>query len=301
MSGIKIIFVGLPSSGKTTFLAALWDSINTKGSNKELELDNLKDCENEYLNFIRREWLKYSSVTRTNNTMLQATSMNLKDSSNGEKFTINIPDIKGETFRDQFSTREWSDEYKKIIDDVNGLVLFITPKDKNARPQLLRDAIRAERDLHKALKVANTIIEPSKVMEVTEQSYKENKFIAYSHEHTPSQVKLVDFLQMLHYQKNFDNAVKLSVVVSAWDTIPETTITPEDWVKNHLPLLHQYISCNDDLYDPKYFGVSAQGGDYDLEQDMDILYEIKPIDRVKVKVNNEIKKDISLPITWIIR
>ena len=43
MQGLSISIIGLPGSGKTTFLAALWELVNERKVDKALKLHSIGD------------------------------------------------------------------------------------------------------------------------------------------------------------------------------------------------------------------------------------------------------------------
>ena len=45
-------------------------------------------------------------------------------------------------------------------------------------------------------------------------------------------------------------------------------VTPKEYIKIKLPLLYQYLEFNSKLFDYEIWGVSAQGGDFDDEDDL---------------------------------
>ena len=61
----SIVVCGLPGSGKTTFLAALWHLVQSKEANTVLTLESLVYGQYEYVNAIRERWLKGRQQTRT--------------------------------------------------------------------------------------------------------------------------------------------------------------------------------------------------------------------------------------------
>ena len=53
------------------------------------------------------------------------------------------------------------------------------------------------------------------------------------------------------------------MILSAWDTMEEEGITPEDFLEVNLPMLHQYIHHGlAEGWSFRVYGVSAQGADY---------------------------------------
>lgn len=283
MANKNVLFLGLPGSGKTSFIAALWYFIFQSKSNNSLVLDSIIG-ENEYLSEITKEWLSFNPVSRTRLTSKgEQVIMKVKEIQNGLIHQLEIPDFSGETFREQFDNREWSKDFSNLLDDVEGIVLFINPNDEKNMPKFIIDLLKFQRFLG--------AVPPDKD--------KDSKAVPYDPAHTPNQVKLVDFFQFLDYYKSRGTRIKLSLVISKYDTLlieDEPYPDPEIWIKNHLPLLHQYLICNHNKYDLRCFGISAQGGDYATE--VNRLAEIDPSERIRVFSDSGESSDIALPILW---
>lgn len=285
MASKKILFAGLPSSGKTTFIAALWYFLTKSPENCSLSLES-SIGENEYLNDICETWLSFKPVSRTNPKSETTVLMNIKNNSNGEKAILEIPDFSGEVFRDHFDTREWSKEHDELLNEVDGILLFINPSEERNRPQFIT--------------LENEILryfgEEPEVKPTQQEEFNLN-FV-------PHQVKLVEILQFMEFYKPKKKPMKVSIVISAWDLVMENyeskSSSPVKWTATHLPLLFQYIVSNENIFNVQYFGVSAQGGDYDSEE-IEELMKKKPEERIHVREEDSISTDITKPILWTIQ
>ena len=66
MSGeVHVSIVGLPSSGKTTLLAALWHMVREQGSSTALSFDGLSNGNYEHLNQLAKRWRSGKIQQRT--------------------------------------------------------------------------------------------------------------------------------------------------------------------------------------------------------------------------------------------
>ncbi|MDO9184475.1 MAG: hypothetical protein Q7W13_00575 [Bacteroidia bacterium] len=293
MSETRILISGLPSTGKTTFIAALWNYINSDVDDKSLTLDTLAGSEHEYLNSIANDWLAYKDPSRSlQNTNFERVIMPLKKTATGEAITIEIPDVAGEKFRDHFDLREWPFEFDKLLDNLSGIVVFVNPLHKNNLPQFIADVQEIEdffeEDNAEAKKAEDAETRPAPTL-----TNWDVKFV-------PNQVKMVEVLQLLQFHKAQNKQLKISLIVSAWDTVSGAdTILPKEWMENNLPLLYQYLICNTDKYIVRFFGVSAQGCDYGDEKALDNLMNKNSHDRIVVKEDGEPIKDITQPIIWM--
>lgn len=82
--------------------------------------------------------------------------------------------------------------------------------------------------------------------------------LKFSSKYATYQSKLVDLLQISRRFRGTDPQ-KLAVVISAWDLCALEGFNPEEWLKERLPLLHQYLHANDDVCPFEIYGISAQG------------------------------------------
>jgi hypothetical protein len=281
-NGKKILFAGLPECGKTTFIAAFWYHVNNSANDKSVSLDTLAAGDIEYLNKISGEWASCCPVTRTLRThKAEKVKMQLKRTDTNDKFILEIPDFAGEIYKRHFEFRQWNMEYDEIVEEGNGVVLFVDPRANNLRPFFIADE--------------NNLL--GKIGEkVPAMSANSEKWV---HDFVPDQVKLVEALQFIAYRKELKAPLKVAYVISAWDKIKsaDSAEEPENWLKNNLPLLYQYTICNSDIFNVNYYGVSAQGGDY--EQDSERLLEMNPFDRIIVMDESGTSKDIARPLLWI--
>jgi hypothetical protein len=175
-----------------------------------------------------------------------------------------------------------------MIDEVNGLLLFINPTDSKNRPQMIADEIDIAIALGEEIQNSNEGI----------------SFKPWTPEMASTQVKLVDELQFIAFHKPNIVPIKVAILISAWDQIDDGLdisgkIDPELWLKNHLPLFYQFLQCNSDNFAYKIFGVSAQGFDYEKKEKVTDSSHKAPNDRVVIREGNNVSNDITKPIIWV--
>ena len=183
----------------------------------------------------------------------------------------------GERFNGQFEFRQWEDDFESVIDDSSGLLLFVDPRDVMNKPRLLFHENQYYR------------------MFGDEKPKSDKPLTEWTEKLAPSQVKLVDFLQMLDYHKQ-KSIRRIAILVSCWDVVKNET-NPENWAKIHVPLLYQYLKANDKLFEVKFFGISSQGGSYELDKSK--LQQMEPLDRIKVTDGLSNSNNILSPILWL--
>ena len=286
-----ILLMGLPSTGKSTYLAALWHVINSDKNEKSLNLLSLGG-DNKYLNFLRNYWLSCDTVPRNKIDQSEGKEVKLliETTNSHIKTLLSVPDFSGETFRFFWEDRKWSDEMQELINNANGLLFFISPID-----------IKPHASISESIPIEELLDDESIIDGEVELK---NSIENWEMQFTPTQVILVELLQYLVYYSTLEKPIKLGVIVSAWDMVKNVDgiAEPKSWLSKELPLLFQYLKSNPELYNFKVFGVSAQGGEYNVEDKLNnpLLEYDDPTDRIKVQVGNEVFSDIGVPICWLI-
>lgn len=275
----NVLGVGLAASGKSTFIAALWHALTKKESGCKLRL-NKTPPNSEYLSSLGNKWLDFETLERTIQTGGSTIQIEVEDVDHNLVTQVSIPDLAGESFESIFTDRKMKVELSNLVLDASGIILFLNAE--NVVPcNSIMDYKRAVHALGDDL--------PTSL---------ENDVVPWEASKAPTQVILVDLLQLILPMVR-ENP-KLSVAISLWDKVEEFSLTPSSWLEGHLPLLFQFIKSNFKSTDVAYFGVSAQGGDYEDTESMEFLTEKEPHERVIIQ-NGEIRDtDITIPIRFLI-
>jgi hypothetical protein len=284
----NFLLIGLPATGKTSFLAALWNSIQQNKVNTALELKNL-DGDSAYLNKICDAWLGYEPVGRNQTDIETMVSMWLKERKGDQEVHLTFPDISGEIFREQWVNRHLTESYQDCIKSADGGILFIHPKSLTQPIRISQIAGLAgliEEDKEEAAAEAKTPNPPTTPWNI---------------EKAPTQVQIIELLQFLAANQFFKPPFKLAIMVSAWDEAKASKLAPPVWVQHQLPLLFQYLSSHGDKFTVSYYGVSAQGGKYEGKE-LNALQAKHPAERVEV-VGEGIDNphDITEPLLWLMK
>lgn len=276
----QLLFVGLPGSGKTTFLAALWHVLDDRSKMTSLRLSKLSG-DRTYLSQITKEWRECSQVPRTNLQTEQVVVLHLDGDGFGA-FDLAVPDLSGEAFEQQLTDRRMSLHHDEFVQKATGVVLFVHP-DVQMGTQLSQ-AIQLEGD------IGGT--------QGQDGASAVGSDTPWSVEKLPTQVKLVELLQFI--LERTPRKLRVAVVVSAWDLI-DSLVAPDEFVSRKLPLLRQFLNSNDDLLEHAVFGVSAQGGDITHAKEKQALLELDDaLQRIKVRQGNDTTHDITKPIAWLL-
>jgi hypothetical protein len=277
----NLLFVGLPKTGKTTYLAALWHVLEEQSSATKVKLKQLSG-DRTYLNSIVEAWRAYMPVPRTAlQTDDTKVSLHLEGDGIGE-FTLSIPDLGGEVFEQQIEHRKMHPAQALLFREANGVLLFLHPDVKKGTQISEQDQITAS--IGGATETEGGATSQPAVP------------VPWKIEMLPTQAKLVELLQF--FGELVHHRLRLAVVVSAWDLVAECGQTPRQYVSGRLPLLRQFLDANDDTIDHAVFGVSAQGGR--IPEDTSKLLELDPLKRIRVCHESENDHDITKPLAWLL-
>ncbi len=280
----RVLLIGLPATGKTSFLAALWYLVQHPQVASRLRLDRLEG-DSKYLNQISDAWAAYEPVPHTQIDSETEVFMVLKDKT-GRTLTLAFPDLSGESFTLQWTTRQFTQGYDKFLQTASGGILFITPLSYR---------------LPTRIDTANAILEEIIDGEEKEEPVKDDPSLPlkpWDPERSPTQVELVDLLQFISGREYFRGPFRLAIVISAWDRIAKLNLSPSKWLADTFPLFNQFIESNKNAFETAVYGVSAQGGDY---RKLNGLTDKIPSERIQV-VGPDISNpyDLTEPLLWLI-
>ncbi len=284
---VPISIVGLPASGKTTFLAALWELVCEDRVAKALQFYSIGSSDQAYLRKIVEVWRSAKEQGRTELTGTSSVRMTLADAG-GRVVRVTIPDVPGEAFRSMWEDRELDHALFGTLG--TGNILLLLHGDKIKAPAWVTERAALRRTI-KATKA-----------EAALQEW-EPKF-------APTQVQLVDLLQLVSCQPVGRPGRKVAVVVSAWDKAEGEGLEPDKFLNAKLPMLSQYLAAGRDRWDYRVYGVSAQGGDYDENdrnktnpkkgKDAERLRDVDiPAERIRLVSGSEETHDLTGPLQWL--
>ncbi|WP_061209304.1 TRAFAC clade GTPase domain-containing protein [Leptospira borgpetersenii] len=271
--------IGLPASGKTTFLAALWHLIDSgEGEQPDLKLDKLVG-DNKYLNTIVEYWRKCQKVPRTSQQIESELLLHLHHEKINRKITLGFSDLSGEAFDSQVFRRKCKNTYIENFNKDGGILFFITANK-------IEDGL-AIRDFSELIKNDDS----------------ESEAVSWKPEFIPADVKQVELLQFLQKPPFLRRQRRMAVLISAWDVITHS-IVPEKWLEQEYPLFYQFINSNRESFDFRVYGISAQGGDISHEPTArnsirKKLLEKIPSERIQCISADYQGNDLTSPICWL--
>lgn len=268
-SDTRLLMLGLQGVGKTTYLAALWHQLEAGELETAVTADHLQP-DRTYLNRVRDAWLALKEVPRTSLRAEQNVALHLQTAES--KIEVAFPDPSGEGLARLWGSRRAPSSFVSGARDAHGALLFVHPK---------------------RIRVGERIPPTD---DATHETTAEEP--AWKPETVPTQVQLVDLLQITAELRASTDRLPLAMIVSAWDLVKDP-ILPEDWLRRRLPMLWQFLSTTS-AFDVGYFGVSAIGGDL-ASDERQRLAEIRiPAERVVVHTANQSGQDLTLPLRHLL-
>jgi hypothetical protein len=287
MSQDSIVVIGLPGSGKTTFLAALWQLVFSRNRDTQLKFASLARGNYEHLNSIAARWRNAQMQERTLVGGNKIVSINMRDQE-GRTTQITFPDVAGEAYRHMWENRECEVEVSDTLRHGN-VLLFIHANDIKL-PLWIADIAAQTRALN---------LPPES----------EETPVSWQPHMSPTQVQVVGLLSLLASPPLDIGPRRIVVMLSAWDKVKDERLSPIEFLRAKLPLLHQYLTANKNQWEWKVCGVSAQGGDYDevkdgavaSEEARDLRALDDPTARIHLSYDDTELHDLTAPLAWLMK
>lgn len=294
---VQHMIVGLPKSGKTTYLAALWHLINAGEIKTKLVLEKLVG-DTHYLDTISAAWRRCEPVPRTSMQKEQSMEMHVRPAGASAASVLVFPDLSGESFRRQVNLRRCRQSYFDACESAKGLLLFVTA-NRGQDDLTIVELNRAIGEEPKPPAIEPAPEQPTQSATAAAGSGLATapKKIDWTPELIPDQVRLIELLQFLQDRPFTPRRRRLAVIISAWDTVRNAQLTPEKWLEREMPGLRQFLSSNSEAFEPRYYGVSAQGGS--LKQ-RDHLLKQTPSSRLTCIGPDTDLHDLTSPIVWLL-
>ena len=101
-----------------------------------------------------------------------------------------------------------------------------------------------------------------------------------------TQSDLLDLIQCITCMNN--QMFKMKIIISAWDLVEseEGNIRPDEFVEQKMPIIYQFLTNHSDQIVCDFYGMSAQGGDFENEDDKKKIQSGDFYDYVKVIDHN---------------
>lgn len=283
MSELSIMIVGMPSSGKSTYLAALRHVLLSAETETTLVLARLADDE-RHLNRLEDSWLACETVERTREASEGWVSLHVRERNGGGQAELIVPDLRGEVFERPAAGGALLREVFDSLVQTDGLLVF-TNADRPDDLTMMSDV--------------GDLVDG----EAEEGGEAERRPVpVFQPDMIPEEPKLVEMLQAVNRRPRRRRLRRVAVVVSAWDVVSarDPLRLPLEWLAAVRPMLSQFLRYNADAWEVTVYGISAQGGE--LPRDQARLQAIeKASERVLVVGNGAAPHDVTAPIAWLMK
>lgn len=258
------MIMGLPSSGKTTFLGALGYMLQ---SDREFALRLLDANDMAYIDSISEKWVSCEKIPHTNEKVHEEITLEL-ERRDGSNFELILPDQAGEAFQEITFSSEKNKAIQKSVKESQKLFLFIAVFRIHPEKTLAEMKEKYRKDRCKSEDKGSKEQGTKKKAKMPEFKMSE-------------QAQHIELLQTVLLAKK--EVYDLSVILSAWDMMGDKKRKPEEVLKDKMPLLWQFLVSHRDRWDIHYWGISAQGGRIEgNKNDKDRLLEMECEDRIMV-------------------
>ena len=307
----RLLFVGYPETGKTTFLAALWHVVESGEIAESLALEQFYEGNREHIVARHQEWLAYAPVGRTQTDLPDPVELTLRRVSDDRRLRASIPDLSGETFKRQFEERRWTQSFAQRALGADSVLFFVSPL-KIDDPQCIADAEPAVEEWGDDDAGTGTVETASDAVRSRQPAAEGTGVDAgqttgdqgngegFEFKKCCSQVKYVDLLQFLisHLPRK---PLRVAVVVSALDVLDNSPFEnkPEHFLAKRMALVDQFLRARPDTIQYKVYGISAQGAKYDDEGTGLLQGLSNPTDRIRVVSGETRNSDITRPLRWL--
>jgi hypothetical protein len=271
----NLLIVGLPETGKTSFIHAVDDLLQNPPTTAALRSYGLA-LDRTYLERDKEKYRAGGSLKHTERSLQEAPpELWFEDPVTKHKGRLFLPDLRGEIFQDQWTDRKWTQSFRDDLKTISGALAFVRADMPASNQELLG----------KMATLAPSGAQPA--------PFDPNK--------ASSQVQLVDVLQFIASKGPIPHPLKVAVMISAWDTVEKPANkqpkTPSMFLAKEWPLLDQYLRANTSVFTSKIYGVSALGG---TEAELKEMVRLPPQDRVKLVEDTQSSKDLTRPLRWLL-
>jgi len=271
------LILGMPASGKSTYIAAMSHILLSGEISAALRLSEL-DVNESHLHMLQDKWLRCQKLDHTptageNWVRLKMISVDERE------IELELPDFSGESLRSAVVSGFYSNDLYDVLAKSRGLFVFTSADGK------LDDVL-----INEVSDFLPTEVEgPPAPIKST---------MAFEPMEMPEQAKLVQLLETVG--DSGPSLRKIVVMISAWDVVDgdSSAQAPEEWLQNNRPMLWQYLRNNEEKWNVRVYGVSAQGGGLPAERerlsDIDV-----PSERVLLVGPDAPKHDLTAPLYWL--
>jgi Double-GTPase 1 len=253
---LRLCLVGLPATGKTTYIAALWAYLRSGLDESKWRV--LEVPENTtYLNLIAQAWLDRKEMPRSAPGATDTVQFTVQ-TPDGQPVTIVVPDLPGEMFLNAVRRPAIDTVAAAALTESQLLLIFVNGQKASTYAPLGDQeppdgAEEEETDGEGGGGDENPADTDAGITPPLPE------FVISD---LDSDTLNTELLQRVLYLLRDQAPPTLVVVVSAWDVLDGTGKSPEKWLKDEQPMTWQFIDELRIRTTVGVIGVSAQGADY---------------------------------------
>lgn len=281
----SILLLGGPDTGKTNYLARLWETLRSKKG--RLICPNPPD-DIRYVEEALSHMLLGSFAPRSNKSIDESradVAIPVRPANSDVATSeLIVPDVNGELWKSAVETLELPERWMRDLKAAMGALLFVRVlSDLNVSPL---DWVTAKKILRRDLDI------PQDVKEI------------------PTQVALCELVRFLELTLNSGDSgtlPRVAICVTAYDLLDamSSAAGPAAYIKNEYPLLAGRLADVERL-EVKVFGISVVGGDLGVDQEFREAFlkgSFADSGYTVTEKNGEVVKDSDMtrPIAWVLR
>lgn len=264
----KCLIAGLPAAGKSTFIGALTYLLQYPVEGQLLKyVENPDDM--SYLNRLTYSWLSQQKVDRTTRGFANRIELNVCKVTGESNISLSLPDIAGEDF--ETIIQRQSEVIKEWSESPDSLLLFINEWPNHT---------------------------PADAFGITEPENKAKEPPQFTLNMMSVEVKNILLIKELYSLFKFK---KIAIGLSSWDLYKQEYISPIELIKERACFLYNFL--NHYFPNAYIFGVSAQGGEYKIDDQFcdEMVKKTEKGERAYiVDETGKLSYDLTVPINYLI-
>lgn len=269
----RVALIGMPQTGKSTFLGALWALVQSPLEPAVREARFAGD--RSYIQRLAEQVARGQEIDRTGVDTNEAMAVELEFEALGMADVL-IPDTSGESLRVLVESRIWHPRLRDACADATAMALFVHPARLHVpQPISLLDVAGA----------------------ADPDGDDESPAPFDVHDHVVTAAELIDVFENVTELCRQRWPIRIALIVSAWDRV-DGDPTPYEWLKIRLPGVLATLESSPEIVHFEVFGVSAQGGSLDARDALLNRGEI--CDRVYARDRAGQPVSLIAPVRWAI-
>ena len=263
---LRLCLIGLPATGKTTYIAALWGYLTSGLPAGGYRVTDFPD-DPSYLNQIAAAWAAGDPMPRNSLGATDRIEFTI-ETPTGTAITLVLPDLPGEVFRNAILRPFIDEDAAEAVTGSDLLLVFVNGEKARTYSALGDHDVPPPNEIDDdATSGADTTEDGTDATEPgtggsSPDTAKTPERKEFSVQDLDSDTLNTELLQRLVHITRDTGLPRLAVVVSAWDAHHASGDKPADWLAREQPMLSQLVDEVSRAVPVGVVGVSAQGANY---------------------------------------